>query len=183
MLSTYGETHSLLNPTETDALKGAQGVLDRLGLAAGKAKDQVNRSAKKVAADEESRSRAAVLVAEAAFPSISMTDAILLLCHLHGNDGVRCYELGEIKRTRPDQIRGSFFLREVDEMQRQAHLKLGYRIKERMQTGISVEAATAVVTAIQAEFEAVREDLMASHAKLIEHAVICMTAAMLEQSK
>ncbi|NDP49529.1 MAG: hypothetical protein GZ085_14300 [Sulfuriferula multivorans] len=87
------------------------------------------------------------------------------------------YELGVIKRTRPDQIRGNFFRSEVEDVQCHARWELQNRIKNRMQTGISVEAATAVVTAIQEEFEAMREDLMASHAKLIEHAVTCIVAA------
>ena len=53
-LRTYGEEqHALLNTSETSVLKSALSVLNRLGEAAGDAKDRVNRTAKRVKAEEE----------------------------------------------------------------------------------------------------------------------------------
>ena len=83
VLSTYGEEqHALLNTSETSVLKSALSVLNRLGEAAGDAKDRVNRTAKRVKAEEEARYKAAHAAIKAAFPDMQMTDAILLLCHM-----------------------------------------------------------------------------------------------------
>jgi hypothetical protein len=54
LLSTYGEEQRpLLNISETSVLKSVLSVLNRLGEAAGDAKDRVNRTAKRVKAEEE----------------------------------------------------------------------------------------------------------------------------------
>lgn len=99
VLSTYGEEqHALLNTSETSVLKSALSVLNRLGEAAGDAKDRVNRTAKRVKAEEEARYKAAHAAIKAAFPDMQMTDAILLLCHM--GDGVN-YEFLKVARTKP----------------------------------------------------------------------------------
>jgi hypothetical protein len=108
LLSTYGEEqHALLNTSETSVLKSALSVLNRLGEAAGDAKDQVNRTAKRVKAEDEARYKAAHAAIKAAFPDMQMTDAILLLCHM--GDGVN-YELLKVARTKPSGTDWAFDL-------------------------------------------------------------------------
>jgi hypothetical protein len=115
LLSTYGEEqYVLLNASETSVLKSALSVLNRLGEAAGDAKDRVNQTAKRVKAEEDARYKVAHATIKTAFPDLQMTGAILLLCHM--GDVVN-YELLNVARTKPSGTDWAFyFMSDVPDM-------------------------------------------------------------------
>ncbi len=180
LLSTYGEEkHALLNTSEASVLKSALSVLNRLGEAAGDAKDRVNRTAKRVKAEEAARYKAAHTAIKTAFPDLQMTDAILLLCHM--GDVVN-YELLKVARTKPSGTDWAFdFMSDVRDMQRAAIDGAETRVRNAMLKDGGTAVAEA--TALRTSFDASRAELLARQESLVKHAVTCMTAAMLERSK
>ena len=184
LLKTYAEEHALLTSSEINLLNDALQVLGNLGAAAGDAKDRVNRSAKKIVDDAQARESAAEQAARSMFPTIPMVDAILLLCHLHGHS--KSFELREIRLARLESLSGQSFRQDVAYMEHAAVSEFKSRIRMTITTatGSTLQvAATEAAAAIRVEFEAAREGLLVTHAKLIEHAVTCMTAAKLDQMK
>lgn len=112
-------------------LKSVLSVLNRLGEAAGEAKNRFNRTAKRVQEEDETRYKAAHAANKAVFPDLQMTDPILLLCHM--GDVVN-YELLKVD-----------FVSDVRDMQRAAINGAETRARNAMLKNGSTAPAAAVL--------------------------------------